>query len=320
MKILVTGGAGFIGSYLANRLYLEGHNVDIVDNQIRGDYKRLNDGINIFNVDLTKIDTFDVLPKNYDWIFHLAAVNGTDNFYSMQSVVFEVGVKSCLNIYDYFKHTNSSIILASSAEVYQTPETIPTDETIPLIVPDIKNPRYSYGGSKIFSELLVMNYGLDFFKKSIIFRPHNIYGPNMGFKHVIPQLINKLQDAKNENKNHIELIGDGQETRAFCYIDDLIDGLIILMEKGVDKEIYHVGNEHEISILEVAKIIKNNFAPSIEIRVGKSTHFGGTNRRCPNINKMKNLGYFPKVNIENGIKKSINWYSVNHNTSSNKLL
>ena len=319
-KILITGGAGFIGSYLANSLFKQGNRVDIADNQIRGDYKRLNSGINIFNVDLTKIETFNILPKNYDWIFHLAAVNGTDNFYSMQSIVFEVGVKSCINIYDYFKHTDSSIIVASSAEVYQTPSIVPTDETIPLIVPDVKNPRYSYGGSKIFSELLVMNYGLDYFKKSIIFRPHNIYGPNMGYKHVLPQLINKIHKAKNENYDFIELIGDGKETRAFCYVDDIVAGLIILMEKGKDKEIYHIGNDHEISIKKLAKIIKDNIYPKVDIRSGKATHIGGTKRRCPDISEMKMLGYSPKVKIEDGVKQSVEWYLNNKNTSTNKLL
>ena len=151
---------------------------------------------------------------------------------------------------------NSSIIIASSAEVYQTPEIIPTDESVSLIIPDIKNPRYSYGGSKIFSELLVMNYGQNYFNKSIIFRPHNIYGPNMGYKHVIPQLIEKIKLSIKENKSNITLIGKGIETRAFCYVDDLIDGLIILMSKGDDKEIYHIGNDEEISIKDLAESIK----------------------------------------------------------------
>ena len=104
MKILVTGGAGFIGSYLSNKLIDLNHEVDIVDNQIRGDYSRLNKKIKIYNVDLTDFSQLDILPKNYDWIFHLAAINGTDNFYQISSKVFEVGVKSCLNIYDYFKN------------------------------------------------------------------------------------------------------------------------------------------------------------------------------------------------------------------------
>lgn len=319
-KILITGGAGFIGSYLANRLVDENYDIDIVDNQLRGDYSRLDSKVKIYNIDLTVADELNKLPKNYDWIFHLAAVNGTDNFYTMQSKVFEVGVKSCLNIYDYFKHTDTSIIVASSAEVYQTPDIVPTDENVALTVPDVKNPRYSYGGSKIFSELLVMNYGLDFFKKSIIFRPHNIYGPNMGYKHVVPQLIKKIVDSKINQNNFIELIGSGDETRAFCYIDDIVDGLIILMEKGEDKQIYHIGNDDELSIFDLATKITNLIDNKINVRKGEQTHFGGTMKRCPNILKMRKIGYEPKISIDIGLEKSVEWYLKNENKSNNKLL
>ena len=319
-KILITGGAGFIGSYLANRLVNENYDIDIVDNQLRGDYSRLDSKVKIHNIDLTVANELNKLPKNYDWIFHLAAVNGTDNFYKIQSKVFEVGVKSCLNIYDYFKYTDTSIILASSAEVYQTPAHVPTDENVALIVPDVKNPRYSYGGSKIFSELLVMNYGLDFFKKSIIFRPHNIYGPNMGYKHVVPQIIKKAVDSQENQNNFIELIGSGNETRAFCYIDDLVNGLIILMEKGEDKEIYHIGNDDELSIFDLAKKITNLIDIKINLRKGEQTHFGGTMRRCPDISKMRKIGYDPKISIDIGLEKSVEWYLKNENKSDNKLL
>ena len=319
-KILITGGAGFIGAYLSNRLSELKQIVHVVDNQYRGDYSRLNSDIKIFNVDLTIPEELNKLPKDYDWIFHLAAINGTDNFYKIHSKVFEVGVKSILNIYDYFKNTGSSIIVASSAEVYQTPSIVPTNEEIPLIVPDVKNPRYSYGGSKIFSELLLMNYGIGYFKKSIIFRPHNIYGPNMGYKHVIPQLIEKVKDTSIKNINHIELIGDGLETRAFCYIDDLVDGLLILMDKGLDREIYHIGNDHEINIRELAKKIVNEIDSEIKIRKGEFSHKGGTKRRCPDISKIKKLGYLPKTSIDDGIKLSTEWYLNNQNNSTNKLL
>jgi UDP-glucose 4-epimerase len=319
-KILITGGAGFIGSYLANRLVNENYDIDIVDNQLRGDYSRLDSKVKIYNIDLTVASELNKLPKNYDWIFHLAAVNGTDNFYKIQSKVFEVGVKSCLNIYDYFKYTDTSIIVASSAEVYQTPAVVPTDEKVSLLVPDVKNPRYSYGGSKIFSELLVMNYGLDFFKKSIIFRPHNIYGPNMGYKHVVPQLIKKVVYSQENQNNFIELIGSGNETRAFCYIDDLVDGLIILMEKGEDKEIYHIGNDDELSIFDLAKKITNLIDTKINVKKGEQTHFGGTMRRCPDITKMKKIGYQPKISIDIGLEKSVDWYLKNENKSDNKLL
>lgn len=319
MKILITGGAGFIGSYLSNKLsnYNEIH---VVDNSIRGDYSRLNDGIKIFNIDLTEMDQLKKLDNNYDFIFHLAAINGTDNFYNNHHKVFEVGVKSILNIYDHFKNQNSKIITASSAEVYQTPDIIPTDEKIQCIIPDITNHRYSYGGSKIFSELLVFNYGIDYFKSSIIFRPHNIYGPNMGYKHVIPQLIEKIKRAISEKNRSIQLIGDGSETRAFCYIDDLISGLEILIKDGVDKNVYHIGNDYEISIYDLLKKIIKIMGVNIDIIKGENTHEGGTNKRCPDISKIKKLGYNPKIDLDQGLNLTIQWYLDNENNYSNKLI
>ena len=165
-----------------------------------------------------------------------------------------------------------------------------------------------------------MNYGLDFFEKAIIFRPHNIYGPNMGFKHVIPQLINKLKNSKDNDINSIELIGDGSETRAFCYVDDLVDGLLILMKKGKDKEIYHIGNDHELSIHELAKKMIMLIDNTIQVKKGVQSHVGGTMRRCPDISKMIEIGYKPKISIDIGLEKSVKWYLNNTNTSKNELL
>ena len=319
MKILITGGAGFIGSYLSNRLSKE-NEVHVIDNAIRGDYTRLNKNIKIHKIDLLKYNELETLDTNFDFIFHLAAINGTDNFYQSHHKVFEVGVKSILNIYEYFKNHNCKIIIASSAEVYQSAKVIPTDENVECIIPDITNNRYSYGGSKIFSELLVFNYGISYFNSSIIFRPHNIYGPNMGYKHVIPQLIEKIKESVSNGSKQINLVGDGKETRAFCYVDDLIDGLIILMKKGVDKNIYHIGNDHEISIYNLAQKIIKIMNVDVEIMKGENSHIGGTKRRCPDINKIKKIGYLPKLNLDKGLNLTISWYLSNTNKSNNSLI
>jgi UDP-glucose 4-epimerase len=321
MKILITGGAGFIGAQLSNYLISKNHCVHVVDNLLRGEMTRLNNKIKFLNIDLTDFQQVKKIDLNYDLIFHLAAINGTDNFYNQRSKVFEVGVKSILNIYDHFRSNKSKIIVASSAEVYQNPKSFPTDENERLVIPDINNARYSYGGSKIFSELLVMNYGLDYFEKSIIFRPHNIFGPNMGYKHVIPQLINKISKSIENKTSSIELIGDGSETRAFCYIDDLIIGLEILMNRGNDKEIYHIGNPYEISIYDLAMKISKIMNYEGEIISGEKSHFGGAKRRCPNITKMKSIGYEPKVKLDEGLSKTVTWYLNNSDIlNQNNLL
>ena len=127
------------------------------------------------------------------------------------------------------------LVLASSSEVYQTPPKVPTDETAPLSVPDPTNPRYSYGGGKIISELMAINYGRKFFDRVLIFRPHNVYGPDMGFEHVIPQFALRLKRAMAQHKTGtvpFEMHGDGRQTRSFCHVDDLVRGVLVMRDKG----------------------------------------------------------------------------------------
>ena len=110
-----------------------------------------------------------------------------------------------------------TLVLASSSEVYQTPPHIPTAEDAPLVVPDVNNPRYSYGAGKLISEVMAINYGRKFFERVLIFRPHNVYGPDMGWEHVIPQFalrLNKLAQAQAAGPLRFEIQGSGSETRS----------------------------------------------------------------------------------------------------------
>ena len=161
-----------------------------------------------------------------DEVHHLAFVNGTEFFYSAPELVLDVGVKGMINVIDACRaHGVGTLILASSSEVYQTPPQVPTDESAPLVVPDPPNPRYSYGGGKIISELMAINYGRKFFERVLIFRPHNVYGPDMGFEHVIPQFALRLKRAAARSQTGtvpFEIQGDGRQTRSFCHVDDLV--------------------------------------------------------------------------------------------------
>ena len=133
--------------------------------------------------------------RNIDAVIHLAYVNGTKFFYSKPELVLDVATKGLINVFDLcIKNKIKELYLASSSEVYQMPDKIPTDENVSLKIPDIKNPRFSYAGGKILTELYGINYGKKYFKKLIIFRPHNVYGPNMGNEHVIPEFINRLKN------------------------------------------------------------------------------------------------------------------------------
>lgn len=316
-KYLVTGGTGFIGSALVHRLVEEGNVVRVLDNNMRGVSERLNGiakKIELIQADIRDANAVQDACKGIDCVCHLAYVNGTEFFYTKPELVLDIGVKGIVNIIDgCIKENVKDFILASSSEVYQTPPKIPTDETVPLSVPDPLNPRYSYGGGKIISELIAINYGRKFFDRVVIFRPHNVYGPDMGWEHVIPQLIMRMRNlCKDNENNHIDfpIQGTGKETRAFVFIDDFVDGLMLLMKKGQHLGIYHIGSMEEITIEQVAVEIGNYFGKTVTIVPGEQPK-GGTPRRCPEISKLRQLGYSPKIPFSIGLKITAKWYNEN---------
>ena len=317
-KYLVTGGSGFIGSALVRKLLSEGHSVRVFDNNSRGNLRRLDDVINdieFFTGDIRELDQVKKACKGIDSVCHLAFVNGTRFFYELPELVLEVGVKGMMNILDSCISNNvEELILASSSEVYQSPMEVPTSENVPLVIPDLHNPRYSYGGGKIISELLAINYGRKNFEKVVIFRPHNVYGPDMGWEHVIPEFFLKMQSLATTNKETVDfpIQGSGSETRAFIFIDDFVDGLMRVIEKGEHLGVYHIGTSHEIKLSQLADEIAKLFNISINLMPGKLSP-GGTLRRCPDISKLKQLGFNPSTPLITGLEISKDWYLKNLN-------
>lgn len=202
------------------------------------------------------------------------------------------------------------LVLLSSSEVYHHAKIIPTPEDISLIIPDIKNPRFSYGGGKIASELMLMSYCKENFDKAIIIRPHNVYGPDMGREHVIPQLIDKLNFIKKNNSKILEIQGDGSETRAFIHIDDFVEGFDIALKKAQHLDIINIGNDREIKILELVKMILKVMKIDCNIKSGELRK-GSTLRRCPDISKLRQLGFKPNILLEHSLSEIIKWYSNN---------
>jgi len=319
MKYLVTGGTGFIGNALVKRLVSEGHDVRALDNDIRGAKERLKDvydKIEFVNADIRNAQDVQKACIGVDSVIHLAYINGTEYFYKIPELVLEVGVKGIINVIDgCIKENVKELILASSSEVYQTADKIPTDETAALSIPDPLNPRYSYGAGKIISEVMAINYGRKHFDRVLIFRPHNVYGPDMGWEHVIPQFTLRMKElCKDDKLKKIKfpIQGTGKETRAFVYVDDFIDGLMLVLKKGEHLGIYHIGTMEEISIENVAIKVGKYFGKEIDIVPGKEAK-GGTKRRCPDISKLKKLGYKPKIPFEKGLKITAKWYDENSN-------
>jgi nucleoside-diphosphate-sugar epimerase len=313
-KILVTGGSGFIGSALTRRLVQAGHDVVVLDNNSRGSLERLAD---IFD-DLTFVEA-DIRDEmavakaasGCRAIFHLAFVNGTKFFYEIPEKVLEIGVQGALATINAALNEGVEIyVMASSSEVYQQPENIPTPETERAIIPDVRNPRYSYAGGKLIGELLSQNYFRETAVRDLIFRPHNVFGPNMGSEHVIPELMAKLCVATNHWQSkqvEIEIQGSGEETRAFCYIEDAVDQLLVMYEKGIKGEIYHIGMDSEQTIRQLIHGIGDALEIEISAKAGELRP-GGTKRRCPDIRKIQRLGYERTDRFNTGLVETVEWY------------
>jgi nucleoside-diphosphate-sugar epimerase len=318
-RILVTGGSGFIGSALVKALVQDGNRVRVLDDNSRGAPRRLKsveNDIEFIAGDIRDPHAVSKAVHGTDEVHHLAFVNGTEFFYSAPELVLEVGVKGMINVVDACRAANvRTLVLASSSEVYQTPPEIPTDETAPLIVPDPTNPRYSYGGGKIISELIAINYGRKFFDRALIFRPHNVYGPDMGWEHVIPQFVRRLKKAAAQQPTGpvpFEIQGGGKQTRSFCYIDDLVRGVMVMREKGEHLGIYHIGTREEVTIADLARRVAAHAGREIAL-IATPAPAGGTARRCPDIGKLTKLGYAPQVPLAKGLPPTLDWYWMNEN-------
>jgi nucleoside-diphosphate-sugar epimerase len=317
-KYFVTGGAGFLGAAIIDILIKNNLEVVCYDNSSRGNKAKLKN--NIKNIEFIEGDIRDEekvvnSSKECDAIIHLAFINGTEYFYKMPHLVLDVGIKGIQNVLSASKKNKiEELIVASSSEVYQLPSIIPTPENVPLIVPDVFNPRYSYGSAKIISEILCI-HSENIFKRMMIFRPHNVYGPDMGNEHVIPQLITRLDMLIKKNRKvsnvNFKILGDGSQTRSFNYIDDFANGVLAIITNGVHNNIYHIGDDREFYIKEVVEMIADIMGTSVNIISGPAPE-GETKRRCPDITKIKKLAYSPKVNLQDGLRSTIEWYCSNN--------
>lgn len=314
-RILVTGGSGFIGSHLVKRLVDLGCKVRVLDNHSRGSAAKLGDYIDkvdFIQGDVCRYEDVRKAAAGVDTLFHLAYINGTRFFYEKPEKVLEVAVKGAIHTLDaVLEHRIPRYVLASSSEVYQQPAQIPTPETERVIIPDISNPRFSYSGGKLISELMTIHYARKYGFSASIFRPHNVYGPDMGREHVIPELFFKMKHSSNDFQNSriaIKIQGTGKESRAFCYIDDFIDGVLLCAERGASGEIYHIGNDaEEVEISDLVHRIAGLLQLEVEI-VNDTLPAGGTTRRCPDIGKMRRLGYSPRVSLNEGLRRTLVWY------------
>ncbi len=303
--ILVTGGTGFIGSNICELLVKKNFNVKIYDNNFRGNLNKISNiknKIKFIKGDIRdKKKVFKALKKT-DAVIHLAYVNGTKYFYTKPILILDIAIKGIMNVVEgCIKNNIKELYLASSSEVYQTPNKIPTDESESLKIPNIFNPRYSYGGGKILTELFGVHYGKKYFKKLIIFRPHNVYGPDMGHEHVVPEFIKRIKSLKGKN---FIIQGTGNEIRSFIYIDDFIKAFDLIMSKGKHLNIYNIGTSEKVKIKDLANKLAKIFNKKIILKKSPLSK-GGTKIRIPNISKIKRLGFKQKYNLKKGLLKTL---------------
>ena len=321
-RYIVTGGSGFIGYHLADYLSRQSDvELTIIDNHLRGAaddmFNELISRPNVvfINADMTEQDFYRQLHGFYDGVYHLAALNGTKNFYDRPYTVLRVGILTLMNMLEWCNSENcGAFLFSSSSETYagtfnrylgEHPEYLPSCEDIPLTVDDVMNPRWSYGGSKIAGELLTINYCRAEKIPFRIIRYHNIYGERMGFDHVLPEFFKRVHDRIDPFP-----IYGGEETRAFCAVEDGVRATeAVMLEQKCDGEIIHIGNSaEEIKIIDLLKLVLEiaDFHPAIEI---KPAPRGCVMRRCPNTEKLFRLtGYRARIPLREALPKMYNYY------------
>ena len=267
-KILILGGLGFIGYHLSKALSLNNKNqITIVDDNSRGKLdhyaskliKKKN--VKFLRLNLTKFVSYQKLKSNYDHVYLLASIVGVNNTLSFPLKVIEANSYIILNTLKWIKSIKiKKFMFASTSETYagtidSFKYKIPTPENIPLSISNIGHPRYTYAVTKMLGESAFLNLKTNNNLKVIIVRFHNIYGERMGFKHVIPHLIERFY----KKENPFTIYG-GKQTRAFCYVEDAVLQITKLMNKKNNKnKIYNIGNDQEVTIEKISKIIGNKF-------------------------------------------------------------
>ena len=295
IKSVITGGAGFIGSNLTDRLVSIGHKVIVLDNFVSGKRSNLSHhnkkDVEIVNVDISKSKSLDKYFKKADYVFHLAALAQIIPSFKNPKKYFMNNVIGTLNVVKAAKKAKiKKLIYAASSSCYGTPKSFPTSEKDKI---DLKHP---YAVTKFIGEELVMRYASMFSMPNISFRFFNVYGPRLNISGQYSAVIGNFL-SQTKSKKPLTVVGDGKQTRDFIHVDDLVNAFIkVIKSKSVNK-IYNLGSGKRTSINTIAKIFggKKKFIP---IRPGEPKN------SVANITKVKkDINWEPKISIEQGIKR-----------------
>ena len=310
-KVLVTGGAGFIGSHLAERLLELGCNVSVADNLSRGTIENIKPFLNkirFHKTDLTSIENCLSVTKDADYVFHLASSVGGIQYIGSQnvdnltrSVLMNMNILEAARIcgVERFAFTSSACVYReknSSLNRFKEDEAFPAD------------PPTTYGWAKILGEVACRSYHRDYGIKCAVVRIFNAYGERENldpkWSHAVSSLVRK---AILYPKEKFRIFGDGRQERAFLYVKDCVEGLILAMERIGDAEPINLGSEELISIRQLAEKIVNLSGKEIEIEFDPSGP-RGVIRYCADTTKMKDvLNWRPRTSLEEGLKKTYRW-------------
>jgi nucleoside-diphosphate-sugar epimerase len=314
---LVTGAAGFIGYAVAKRL---SEDTDIVvycvDNFGRGEndeyYQALIEKTNVqgLTIDLSDDSSVLQLPAEIDIIYHFAALNGTQNFYERPFEVMKYSTIPAFHLLEKYgksDHKPSRFVFAGSSEGYASTVSrfdweVPTAEDVPLCIDDVMNPRWSYAVSKIHGEVLTVNGCRQFDIPFTIIRYHNVYGPRMGDKHVVPDFIQRMK------RGVFELYGY-EDTRSFLYIDDAVAATIMAGESDkLVNAVVNVGSDREVRIQDLGEDILRLAGVHAQITLHPSP-IGSVKRRAPALTKLQeSTGFREDWSLEKGLLETIRYY------------
>lgn len=319
MRAIVTGGAGFIGSYLMEELISRGIAVTAWDNLFRGKLENINSLLNAENrfikIDLAEYANISkmvelILSERPELIFHYAAINGTQYFYDIPAKVLEVNAAATYHLMLALREVKKQmpdyhckIIYASSSETYGEPFSLPSKETDVTYV-NIEHVRDSYAVAKLVGEFYVKLIAEELGLQYIILRLFNVYGPRMiGTKYgqVIPEFIKRLSDGEYP----LNIYGNGEHMRSFCYVTDNVRMTVDVALADAPSGVYNIGNDHEVSIFDLATFIMR--------KMGKQPRFnylpereGDHKRRCPDTTKLcQIIGVQDNITLEEGIDRML---------------
>jgi nucleoside-diphosphate-sugar epimerase len=316
VKVLITGGVGFVGGHLAKNLGQDGHTVHLLDNFKRGvqdpfveDLISQHD-VKIINADLLDETSLASLDDDYTHIYHLAAIIGVVHVLQRPYEVLTANVRMTENVITLARRQKAlqRLLFSSTSEVYagtliHMDMPIPTPETTPIALTALEQPRTSYMLSKLYGEAMCNMSGLPVTNV----RLHNVYGPRMGMSHVIPELLFKAWKSQDGDKLDVFSV---DHKRTFCYVSDAVRMIRSLTEaESAVGQTVNIGNESpEVTIGELAEVVVSTVGRKLDL-VPQAATAGSPSRRCPSTRLLDKLtGVQGEVGLKEGVGKTYEWY------------